>query len=88
MPSLIFKIQPTKEHGRSPVEIVLRDKNKIFKSITENTDNLLSTLDKLLKRNKIELETLNDIKVEISKKAGFTSQRIVKAIVKALSLNL
>jgi len=85
---LIFKIQPAKQHGRSPIEIILRDKNKISKSITDDTDNLLSTLDKLLKRNKIKLETLNDIKVEIDKKAGLTSQRIVKAIVKALGLNL
>jgi len=85
---LIFKVKKAKQHGRSPIEIILRDKNKISKSITDDTDNLLSTLDKLLKRNKIKLETLNDIKVEIDKKAGLTSQRIVKAIVKALGLNL
>lgn len=85
---LIFKVKKAREHGRSGIEIILKGKNKISKSITENTDNLLSTLDKLLKRNKIELETLNDIKVEIDKKAGLTSQRIVKAVVKALCLNL
>lgn len=85
---LIFKIQKAKEHGRSGIEIVLRDKNKISKSITDNTDNLLSTLDKLLKRNKIKLESLDDIKVEISRGAGLTSTRIVKTITKALSLNL
>ena len=85
---LIFKIQKAKEHGRSGIEIILRDRNKISKSITDNTDNLLSALDKLLKKNKIELDTLNDIKLEIAKEAGLTSQRIIKAIIKALSLNL
>lgn len=85
---LTFKIQKAKEHGRSSIEIILREKNKIFKSITDNTDNLLQTLDKLLKRNKIELESLDDIKVEIEKGAGLTSTRIVSSIVKALSLDL
>jgi hypothetical protein len=88
MVRLIFKVKKAKEHGRSPIVIALREKNKISKSITDNTDNLLSTLDKLLKRNKIELESLNNIKVEVTREAGLTSQRIVKSIVKALSLNL
>lgn len=88
MLQLVFKIQKAKEHGRSGIEIVLRDKKKISKSITDNTDNLLSTLDKLLKRNKIKLESLKNIKLEIDKEAGLTSKRIVLAIVKALSLNL
>lgn len=85
---LIFKVKKAKEHGRSGIEIILKDKNKISKSITENTDNLLSTLDKLLKKNKIKLESLKDIKMEIVKGAGLTSYRIVSSIVKALSLNL
>jgi tRNA A37 threonylcarbamoyladenosine modification protein TsaB len=88
MSKLIFKMKKAKEHGRSGIEIVLKDKNKVSKSITDNTDNLLQTLDKLLKRNKIELESLNDIKVEIEKGAGLTSTRIVSSIVKALSLDL
>jgi len=99
---LIFKVQKAKEHGRpacrrgkSGIEIVLSRgagsrlrSGKNIKAITENTDNLLQTLDKLLKRNKIELESLDDIKVEIEKGAGLTSTRIVSSIVKALSLDL
>ena len=96
MPRLIFKIQKAKEHGRSGIEIVLsrrtgsraRSRDKTFKATTENTDLLLSTLDNLLKRNKIELESLKNIKLEIDKEAGLTSKRIVLAIFKALSLNL
>jgi len=93
---LIFKIKKAKEHGRSGIEIVLsrragsraKSRDKIYTATTEDTDNLLSALDKLLKRNKIELESLNDIKVEIEKGAGLTSTRIVLSIVKALSLDL
>jgi len=96
MAKLIFKIQKAKEHGRSPIEIVLshrtgsraKSRDKIHKATTDNTDDLLSTLDKLLKKNKIELESLKNIKLEIDKGAGLTSTRIVLAIVKALSLNL
>lgn len=96
MYELIFKVKKAREHGRSPIEIVLsrrtgsraQSRDKTYKAITEDTDKLLGTLDKLLKRNKIELESLNNIKVETTREAGLTSQRIVKSIVKALSLNL
>ena len=95
---LIFKVKKAKEHGRSGIEIVLIDdtRRKLRKqagpskcvAFVRDTDNLLQTLDKLLKRNKIELESLSDIKVEIEKGAGLTSTRIVSSIVKVLSLDL
>ena len=86
MTQLIFKILPAQKDGKSPIEIVL-NKDKLTAS---STDQLLSKLDKLLKRNKMKVEDLSskNIKLEISKKAGLTSQRIVKAIIKALSLSL
>jgi len=85
---LTFKIQKAKEHGRSPIEIIIKDGKKIFKAATENTDLLLPTLDKLLKKNKIELESLKDINVEIANGAGLTSTRIVLSILKALRFDL
>ena len=85
---LIFKVKKAEEYGRSPIEILISGGRKKFAATTENTDELLQTLDKLLKRNKIELESLDDIKVEIEKGAGLTSTRIVSSIVKALSLDL
>lgn len=95
---LTFKIKKAKEHGRSGIEIILRDDTRRKRSkqagpskcvaFVRDTDNLLQTLDKLLKRNRIELESLSDIKVEIEKGAGLTSTRIVSSIVKALSLDL
>ena len=84
MNQLIFKVKKAGEGGKSPIEIVL-NKNKL---IAKDTDQLLSTLDKLLKRNKIKVESLKNIKLEIDNEAGLTSQRIIKAIIKALSLDL
>ncbi len=83
---LVFKIHSAKPDGKSPIEIVL-NKDRLM---ARDTDQLLSTLDKLLKRNKIKVESLKrgDIKIEINPKAGLTSQRIVKTVIKALSLNL
>lgn len=80
---LVFKVGPVKEDGRSRIVLIL-DKDRLF---AENTDQLLFTLDKLLKRNKIKIESIKDIKLEVNKKAGLTSQRIIKAIIKALSLD-
>jgi hypothetical protein len=93
---LLFKIQPAKEHGRSPIEIVLTHKTGSraasrgdnLKAITENTDLLLPTLDRLLKKNKIDTESLKDINVEIANGAGLTSTRIVSSISKALRFDL
>ena len=85
---LTFKLQPAKENGRSPIEIVLKNGKKISKEITENTDELLEKLDKVLKKNKIDIESLKDIDVEIANGAGLTSKRIVLAITRALRLNL
>ena len=93
---LTFKIQPAKEHGRSPIEIVLTRKTGSraasreddLKIVTENTDLLLPSLDRLLKKNRIELESLKDINVEIANGAGLTSTRIVLSISKALRLDL
>jgi hypothetical protein len=83
---LIFRVKTASEDGRSPVEIIL-GKDRL---VAKDTDQLLPTLDKLLKRNKIKVESLKrgDIKIEINPKAGLTSQRIVKTVIKALSLNL
>lgn len=88
MPQLIFKIHKAEEHGRSPIEVIVKNKNKVYRKTTENTDNLLSTLDKLLKSAKIKVESLKDIKIESHKQAGLTSLRIIKSIAKALRFSL
>lgn len=85
---LVFKILKAKEHGRSPIEIIIFGNGKKFVATTENTDLLLPKLDKLLKKNKINIESLKDIKVEIVNGAGLTSTRIVSSIFKALSSDL
>jgi len=82
MSNLIFRVKKAGEGGRSPVEIVLGN-NKL---VVDDTDKILSALDRLLKKSKIKIESLKDIKIETDKEAGLTSQRIVKAIIKALSV--
>ncbi len=64
--NLIFKVQKAGDNGRSPIEMVL-GKHRI---IVKDSDRVLSTLDILLKKNKIKLESIKDIKLEINKKAG------------------
>ncbi|MFH2013933.1 MAG: hypothetical protein ABIJ17_03120 [Patescibacteria group bacterium] len=81
---LIFKVDKAGDSGRSSVELILGKDKKVAK----DSDKILSTLDFLLKKNRIKLESVNDIKLEINKQAGLTSQRIVKSIIKALSFNL
>lgn len=93
---LTFKIQKAKEHGKSPIEIVLsrktgsraKSREDFYTATTENTDLLLPTLDRLLKKNRIGLESLKDINVEIANGAGLTSTRIVLSISKALRFDL
>jgi len=85
---LTFRLEKAKENGRSPIEIILKDGKKVDTEITENTDELLKKLDKVLKKNKIEIESIKDINVEIVNGAGLTSKRIVLAITRALRLNL
>ncbi len=83
---LIFKVGPAKKDGRSEIALIL-NKDRL---VARDTDKIIPTLDKLLKKNKIKVESLKrgDIKIEINPKAGLTSQRITKAVIKALSLNL
>lgn len=86
MNQLIFKVKKAGEGGRSEIELIL---NK-HKMTAKDTDEIIPILDKLLKRNKIKVEDINprNIKLEIDKEAGLTSQRITKAVIKALSLDL
>ena len=80
---LLFKVKKARENGRSPIEMILGNN----KTMIDNTDNILSGLDKLLKKSKLEVGDLREIKLEIDKEAGLTSQRIVKSIIKALCLD-
>lgn len=84
--------------GRSPIEIIIKKetRRKLRKqagpskcvAFVRDTDELLEKLDKLLKKNKIELESLKDINAEIANGAGLTSTRIVSSISKALRFDL
>ena len=88
MPKLIFKIHKAGEHGRSPIEVILKKDKEIYQKTIDNTDKVLSTLDTLLKSAKLNVESLTSVKIETHKEAGLTSTRIIKAIAKALSFSL
>lgn len=68
--------------------MLLENNGKKYSKTVENTDFILSTLDTLLKSAKLKVESLKNIKIETHKEAGLTSTRIIKSIVKALSLSL
>lgn len=84
MPQIIFKIEKAGEHGKSPIEVRVENKGKIYKKTTDNTDKLLLALDRVLKSAKLKVESIRNIKIISHKEAGLTSQRIVRAIKQAL----
>lgn len=85
MAKIIFKVKKAGERGRSEIEIVLENNGKKYSKTAEHTDFVLSAFDTLLKKSKIELESVKDIKIETHKEAGLTSTRIIKSIIKALA---
>jgi acetolactate synthase small subunit len=85
---LIFRIGKAGEHGRSPIEVIIKNGDKIYHKTIDNTDKVLSTLDTLLKSAKLNIESLTSVKIETHKEAGLTSTRIIKSITKALSFSL
>jgi histone deacetylase complex regulatory component SIN3 len=85
MAKIIFRVKRAGEMGRSEIEIVLENNGKKYNKTVEHTDFVLSVLDTLLKKSKIELESVKDIKIETHKEAGLTSTRIIKSIIKALA---
>ncbi len=50
----------------------------------EKSDELLKTLDKFLKKDKIKVASIKDWKVDFSKEKSITSQRISQSILYAL----
>lgn len=50
----------------------------------EKSDELLETLDKFLKKNKIKITNIKNWKVDFSKEKSITSQRISQSILYAL----
>lgn len=50
----------------------------------EKSEELLKTLDKFLKKNKIKIANIKDWKVDFSKEKSITSQRISQSILSAL----
>lgn len=85
---LIFKIKKSKQKGAAPVEVILEKNGQKYKEIVKNADKILEGLDKILKKSKIGITGLENIKTIDLNKNRYTSYRIIKAIEKALKLKI
>lgn len=86
---LIFKVKKSDKKGAVPVEIILKDKNRIVDQETvENAEKILEGLDRIFKKSRIGTTAIKNIKTIDSNKNRYTSYRIVKSIEKALNLKI
>ena len=86
---LIFKIQKSGQKGKVPVEVILKDKNKVIdKKAVESAEKILEGLDKILNKSKIGITAIKNIQTIDLNKSRYTSYRIVKSIEKALKLKI
>lgn len=86
---LIFKIQKSGQKGKVPVEVILKDKNKVIgRETKENAEKILEGLDKIFKKSKIGMTAIKNIKTIDLNKNRYTSYRIVRSIEKALKLKI
>ncbi len=87
--NLVFKIEKTKQKEKAPIQVILKTKDKIYKEKAESADKILEKLDKILKKSKIKVTAVKNVKViDKSHKIGFTSYRIIRSIEKALKFDL
>ncbi len=87
--NLTFKLLKTNQKGKAPVEVILKQNKKVIASETaKNAEQVLSILDKILKKSKIVITAIDNIKVEDLSKNRYTSYRIIKSIKTALELGL
>jgi len=61
---------------------------RVYAEKVENAEDVLEGLDKILKKSKIEITDIKDIKIDALNKNRYTSYRIIKSIEKVLKLNL
>lgn len=71
------------------VTLNVKKGERIYVKKVKNADDILKGLDKILKKNKIEVTDIKVVKVvDNLKKVHYTSYRIAKAIQKALNFSL
>jgi len=67
-------------------KIILKVKGKYFEIIIQKGEDLLISLDKFLKKNKIDKSEIEDLKLDFSLEQSLISKRIVLTIVKTIKL--
>jgi len=95
---LIFRILSIEQKGKTrlarreskwvPVEIILEARDKTYKEKAESADKILETLDKILKKSRIEITDIKSIKIDNQNKNRYTSYKIAEAIQRALKIIL
>lgn len=84
---LIFRIHKI-EQNQSLVEIILKRKNKIIRAEAEEAEDALDKLDRILKKSKIEITDIKNIRIDNLNKSKYTTYRILKSIEKALRFSI
>jgi len=87
--NLIFKIQKSGQKGKVPVEVILKDKNKVIgRETVGNAEKVLEGLDRIFKKSRIGMTAIKNIQTIDLNKNRYTSYRIVRSIEKALKLKI
>lgn len=84
---LIFRIHKI-EQNQSLIEIILKRKNKIIIAKAGEAEDVLDKLDKILKKSKIEITDIRNIKIDNLNKNRYTTYRILKSLEKALRFSI
>lgn len=71
------------------ITLNLKKGERVYVQKVKDADEILKGLDRVLKKSKIELALIKDVRIVNNlENIGYTSQRIAKAIQKALNFSL
>ena len=85
--NLIFEVQRTVQKGKTPVDVILKQGKVTYREKVESTDEVLERLDKILKKNRIDIKAIRSVKiVDKFLETSYTSRRILKSVEKALKI--
>ncbi len=74
----------------TPVDItlILKRGSEIYTEKIEEAEDMIERLDRILKKSKIEITDIRNIKIDNFNKNKYTSYRILKSIEKALRFSI
>ncbi len=84
---LIFRIKKS-DLGEQIIEIIVKTSDKIIRSEAGEAENVLDKLDKILKKSKIEITDIKNIRIDNLDKNRYTTYRIIRSIEKGLKFSI